>query len=113
MIEMDIAVRNLNSIIAMGEHKALDDSLARLSSWQIKDHPELGAAFRQVLATWQAKRLLPFASTLQKEAQELRNFAAARPTRLSDKDWSYIAAGVNRILQQCRSCHEAASKEQK
>lgn len=113
MIEMDIAVRNLSSIIAMAERKALDDAFLRLSTWQIKDHPELGAAFKQVLANWQARRLLPFAANLQKEAQELRSFAASRPVHFSDKDWSIIAAGLGRILQQCRNCHEAASKEQK
>lgn len=113
MIEMDIAVRNLTSTIAMADKKVLDDSLQRLVSWQIKDHPDLGQPFRAVLGEWQAKGLLRYASELQKEAQSLRSFAAGRPARLSDADWAKIGAGLKRILINCQNCHEAARKEPK
>lgn len=112
MIEMDIAVRNLTSTIAMADKKVLDDSLERLVTWQIKDHPELGTSFRQVLADWQAKNLTRYATQVQKEAQALRSFAASR-SRLSDSDWEKIGSGLNRILMNCQSCHEAARKEPK
>ncbi|HNJ67213.1 MAG TPA: hypothetical protein PKW28_15040, partial [Turneriella sp.] len=92
MIEMDIAVRNLTSTIAMADRKVLDDSLQRLVTWQIKDHPDLGAAFRQVLADWQSKNLSRYGTELQKEAQALRSFAAGRAGRLSDSDWAKIGS---------------------
>ncbi|HNA77997.1 MAG TPA: hypothetical protein PKG67_06750 [Turneriella sp.] len=113
MIEMDIAVRNLTSTIAMADRKVLDDSLQRLVTWQIKDHPDLGAAFRQVLADWQSKNLSRYGTELQKEAQALRSFAAGRAGRLSDSDWAKIGSGLNRILINCQNCHEAARKEPK
>lgn len=113
MIEMDIAVRNLTSTIAMADKKVLDDSLQRLASWQIKDHPDLGQPFRALLAEWQGKGLLRYASELQKEAQNLRSFAAGRPARLADSDWARIGSGLNRILINCQNCHEAARKEPK
>lgn len=110
MIEMDIAVRNLTSIIALGESKQLDDSLARLVAWQMKDHPDLGSAFREVLAGWQSRGLARYGSELQKEAHALRSFAAQR-RRLSDADWSRINTGFHKILMNCQNCHEAARKE--
>ncbi len=113
MIEMDIAVRNLTSTIAMADRKVLDDSLHRLATWQIKDHPDLGAPFRQVLNDWQAKNLIRYATELQKEAHALRNFAASKTGRLADADWSKIGLGLNRILIHCQNCHEAARKEPK
>lgn len=113
MIEMDIAVRNLTSTIAMADKKVLDDSLMRLASWQIKDHPDLGQAFRAVLSEWQGKGLVRYAAEIQKEAQSLRSFAATRPARLADADWARIGSGLNRILINCQNCHEAARKEPK
>ncbi|GAB4431420.1 MAG: hypothetical protein OHK0011_14250 [Turneriella sp.] len=113
MIEMDIAVRNLTSTIAMADNKVLDDSLQRLVNWQIKDHPDLGQPFRAVLAEWQGKGLMRYAGELQKEAQNLRSFIAGRPERLSDADWARIGSGLSRILINCQKCHEAARKEPK
>lgn len=113
MIEMDIAVRNLTSTIAMADKKVLDDSLVRLASWQIKDHPDLGQAFRAVLSEWQGKGLVRYAAEVQKEAQSLRSFATARPARLADADWARIGSGLNRILINCQNCHEAVRKETK
>lgn len=111
MIEMDIAVRNLASTIAMADKKAADDALQRLGSWQIKDHPDLGQAFRTVLSDWQRLGWARYAHEIQKEAQGLRSFAAARPASLSDSEWARIGAGLNRILINCQNCHQAARKE--
>ena len=113
MIEMDIAVRNLTSTIAMADKTALDDSLQRLESWQMKDHPDLGSAFRAVLADWQTRGLAHHGAELQKEAQALRSFAVSRSARWSDADWARIGSGLNRILIHCQNCHEAARKEPK
>jgi hypothetical protein len=112
MIEMDIAVRNLASTIAMADRKVLDDSLARLASWQIKDHYELGEPFRAVLAEWQSKGLMRYALELQKEAQSLRRFAAGMPKQPTGVDWNKIGSGLTRILLNCQNCHEAYARSQ-
>lgn len=110
MIEMDIAVRNLTSVIALGDRKLLDDSLSRLVAWQMKDHPDLGSAFREVLAGWQSRGLARYGSELQKEAHTLRSFAGQK-SRMNDADWGRINTGFNKILMNCQNCHEAARKE--
>jgi len=105
MIELDIATRNLASIIAQGDRKSLDDSLSRLASWQINTHPELGKFFQNVLSQWETRGTLKYAVALHREAAGLRNFIGKKP-RLSESDWNSVSAGLNKILSQCRNCHQ-------
>ncbi|MCX7634004.1 MAG: hypothetical protein N2Z22_11800 [Turneriella sp.] len=105
MIEMDIAIRNLASTIAMAEHRLLDESLERLAVWQIQDHPELAAAFREVLADWRARGALQHAEKLQKEVVSLRSFVATRKSNFRAEDWQHLLEGYNRILLHCQACH--------
>jgi len=110
MIEMDIAVRNLATIIATGDKKMLDDSLQRIVQWQMKDHPDLGKAFRSVLAKWEKSDAIKYGRQLQKEASRLRGYANAHG-KFSADDWSHIQTSFTKILNSCRGCHEMSKKE--
>jgi len=108
MIELDIAVRNLTSIIAQGDRKSLDDALSRLSSWQMSEHPDLGKFFRGVLAQWEIRGALKYAAALHKEAAGIRSLVGGK-SRLSESDWYSISSGLNKILALCRNCHQMLS----
>lgn len=110
MIEMDIAVRNLATIIATGDKKMLDDSLQRIVQWQMKDHPDLGKAFQSALAKWEKNGAIKYGRQVQKEASQLRGYVNARG-KFSLDDWSHIQTSFAKILNSCRGCHEMSKKE--
>ncbi len=110
MIEMDIAARNLTSIIATSEKKMLEDSLERLITWQIKDHPEHGKNFRSALSRWESKGALKYGKQVQTEANAMRSYAASRG-KFTAADWTRIANGLNKILTACQGCHDLTRKE--
>ncbi|AFM13830.1 hypothetical protein [Turneriella parva] len=112
MIEMDISVRNLASAIAIGDRKVLDDVLQRLAAWQMKDHPEYGKAFREVLGKWENKNVIKFGRQVQTEAQNLRGYLSARG-KLADADWARVNVGLGKILTSCQACHNTLQKEKK
>lgn len=112
MIEMDIAVRNLTSIIATGDKKMISDSLDRLVQWQVKDHPEHGKTFASVLGRWEKQGVLKFGKQVQTEANTLRNFVAGQGgTTLSEAGWAKVSAGFTKILAACQGCHTVTLKE--
>jgi hypothetical protein len=112
MIEMDIAVRNLTSTIATSEKKMLEDSLERLITWQIKDHPEHGKNFRSALGRWETKGALKFGKQIQAEANAMRNYTAGRG-KFNSSDWARIGSGLNKILGACQGCHDITRKDEK
>lgn len=111
MIEMDIAVRNLTSIIATSEKKMVEDSLERLVVWQIKDHPEHGKNFRSVLGKWEAKGALKFGKQIQAEANAMRSYTQGRG-KFAAADWARISTGLNKILGACQGCHDITRKDE-
>ena len=111
MIEMDIAVRNLTSIIATSEKKMLEDSLERLIVWQIKDHPEHGKNFRTALTRWESKGALKFGKQIQSEANALRNYTAGRG-KFTAADWARMQNGLMKILGACQGCHDITRKDE-
>ncbi|MBV6494531.1 MAG: hypothetical protein LDLANPLL_02564 [Turneriella sp.] len=110
MIEMDVAVRNLTSIIATSDKKMLDDTLQRLVRWQIKDHPEHGKPFRSVVGKWEKQGLIRYAYALQKQAEELRVYALKRG-KFNANDWMRTKEGFIKILAACQGCHNETNKE--
>ncbi|MFO1472317.1 MAG: hypothetical protein U1F27_14935 [Turneriella sp.] len=110
MIEMDIAVRNLTTIVATGDRKMLDDSLQRLVGWQMKDNPELGKTLRNVIARWDQSGAGKFATQVQREAQAMRAYAGGRG-KFNTQDWSRTTQGLGKILTSCQGCHEMTRKE--
>lgn len=110
MIEMDIAVRNLTTIIATGDRKMLDDSLQRLVGWQMKDNPELGKTLRSMIARWDQSGAGKYATQVQREAQTLRAYVGARG-KFTAQDWTRMTQGLNKILTSCQGCHEMTRKE--
>jgi len=110
MIEMDIAVRNLTTIIATGERKMLDDSLQRLVGWQMKDNPELGKTLRNVITRWDQSGAGKYATQVQREAQALRSYVGGRG-KFSAQDWTRMTQGLGKILGSCQGCHEVIRKE--
>ena len=110
MIEMDIAVRNLTTIVATGDRKMLDDSLQRLVGWQMKDNPELGKTLRNVIARWDQSGAGKFATQVQREAQAMRTYAGGRG-KFSAQDWSRTTQSLSKILTNCQGCHEMTRKE--
>jgi cytochrome c556 len=112
MIEMDIAVRNLTSAISIGDRKVLDEILGRLTSWQMKDHPDYGKAFREALGKWENKNVVRFGRQIQAEAQNLRGYISARG-KLSDADWAKLSQGLGKILNSCQACHNTLQKDKK
>lgn len=112
MIELDVAVRNLTSIAATGDKKMLEDTLDRLIAWQMKDHPEHGKSFKEVLASWEKNGAIRFARSIHSEAHALRGFASGRG-KFNGADWTRIDQGIIKILAACRGCHELAMKESK
>ncbi len=110
MIEMDIAVRNLTTIIATGDRKMLDDSLQRLVGWQMKDNPELGKTLRSLIARWDQSGAGKYATQLQREAQALRAYTGGRG-KFAAQDWARITQGLSKILTSCQGCHEITRKE--
>lgn len=112
MIEMDIAVRNLTSIIATGaKNGMIADSLDRLVLWRVKDHPEHGKNFASALGRWEKQGVLKFGKLLQQEASSLRNYVNAQGTTLSDAGWARVSSGLTRILSACQGCHAVTLKE--
>jgi hypothetical protein len=112
MIEMDIAVRNFASAISIGDRKVLDEIFGRLTSWQMKDHPEFGQSFRQVLSKWEAKNAIRFGRQIQTEAKALRGYASSR-AKFSDTEWSRMRDGLGKILTGCAGCHNTIMKDKK
>ncbi|MBX3723408.1 MAG: hypothetical protein KF713_16305 [Turneriella sp.] len=112
MIEMDIAARNLTSIVATGDKKMLEDSLERLIVWQIKDHPEHGKNFRSALGRWENQGALKFGKQIQTEANAMRSYVQAHG-KFSAGDWARIETGLTKILAACRGCHDITRKEDK
>ena len=110
MIEMDIAVRNLTTIVATGERKMLDDSLQRLVGWQMKDNPELGKTLRNVITRWDQSGAGKYATQVQREAQALRSYVGGRG-KFSAQDWARMTQGLGKILSSCQGCHEMTRKE--
>ncbi|HRP69140.1 MAG TPA: hypothetical protein PLY93_06380 [Turneriella sp.] len=110
MIEMDVAARNLTSIIATSDKKMLDDTLQRLVSWQIQSHPEHGKPFAKALAKWKDAGALRYGNDLQKEARALRAYANARG-KFSVKDWEHTKDSFTKILTACQGCHSITKKE--
>ncbi len=112
MIEMDIAVRNFASAISIGDPKVLDEIFGRLTGWQMKDHPEYGQSFRQVLGKWESKNAIRFGRQIQAEALSLRGYASSR-AKFSDADWARMRDGLGKILAGCTGCHNTMMKEKK
>jgi hypothetical protein len=112
MIEMDIAVRNLTSAISIGDRKVLDDVLQRLTVWQMKDHPEYGKAFREVLGKWENKNVIKYGRQIQTEAQTLRGYLSSRG-KLAEADWARASQALGKILAACQSCHNTLQKDKK
>jgi hypothetical protein len=112
MIEMDVAARNLASIIATRDRKMLDDTLQRLSAWQIKGHPEFDSTFRGMLEKWRLNGSLKFGDKLHEEAVSMRKYTEAH-RKFGDADWQRILTGFNRILSSCQGCHDLNKKETK
>jgi hypothetical protein len=110
MIEMDVAVRNLTSIIATSDKKMLEDSLERLVVWQIKDHPEHGKGFRSALGKWETKGALKFGKQVQSEANALRSYTQGRG-KFQPGDWARVESGFIKILKACQGCHELTRKD--
>lgn len=111
MIELDIAVRNFASIIATADKKMLEDTLDRLVNWQIKDHPEHGKVFREVLTKWENSGVLKFGQKVHVEASAIKSYAQGRG-KFSDADWARIDQGFLKILHACQGCHEMTYKKE-
>lgn len=110
MIESDIALRNLASIIATSDRKMLDDTLTRLVTYQIKDHPELGKTFRTVVQRWEASGAAKFGTQIQREASAMRDYTNAR-AKFNADDWARISQGMIKIMASCRGCHDITRKD--
>ncbi len=110
MVEMDVATRNIASILSLRAQSKLDDSLQRLASWQMKTHPELGKPFASVLTSWEKKGVLVFGQALQKEVAGLRRFAGQRK-KLDEKDWDKVNQSFVKIIKNCQGCHQALKKD--
>jgi len=111
MIELDIAVRNMTSIIATGERKMLDDTLERLVTWQIKDHPEHGKVFREVLKKWESSGAIKFGHKVHTEANQLRGFVASH-AKFGEAEWSRVQQSFQKILSACQGCHDMTYKKE-
>ncbi|MCS6983543.1 MAG: hypothetical protein NZM25_00250 [Leptospiraceae bacterium] len=108
MIEKDIAIRNLASIIALGAEKELMYQLSQLSEYQMLSHPQLREPFERVLAQWKKKGVEKYFTSLQKTAQNLKALLASQD---KSKLWEKMAEGYQAILADCRFCHETLQVE--
>lgn len=103
MIEKDIAIRNIASLIALGETKDLAKQFSILSEYQMVSHPQLKEVFQKVLTKWKKRGLDRYFESLQKKSKSLKEILQGEK---NSNFWSKLSEGYLAILSDCRGCHK-------
>lgn len=105
MIEADIAVRTIGSLLAMGQYKEIERQFMLLSRYQIGKHPELKGALDSAAGKWRSAGLEKHFTTLQKIAADARNEVKGKSA--GNFPWSKTENSYLSIVRECRACHDA------
>lgn len=105
MIESDIAIRTLASLISVGQYKEIEQQFISLSRYQIANHPDLKGPFNLVVKKWQNAGIEKYAQVQHKVAGDARSLVKNKVAQTIP--WTKVQSAFNDILQSCRDCHEA------
>lgn len=102
MVEMDIAARNISSVISMGYRVTLTRNLRYLSRLQTLQNHKYKESMSTAVAKMKNQHVYVHFEKIQAEAENLLRYLRQNP-----KDhWARVHDSYGRILDQCRYCHE-------
>lgn len=104
MVEMDLAVRNLSSVLSMGYRITLRRNLQYLSKLQTLNNHKYQTTMKSVIKKLKAKNVYGDIEAIQNEANNLLQYL--NKYQNSNRHWDRVNSGYTRILDRCRACHE-------
>ncbi|MCB1145236.1 MAG: hypothetical protein KDK38_00415 [Leptospiraceae bacterium] len=101
MIDMDIQLRSLASLISLGYRIPASDAARHLSDWQNENHPRMKEAFAQLVGEFKRDNTLTYATQVFSSAKQISSILKASKS----PDWNLVQNHLSKILQNCRNCH--------
>lgn len=108
MIEMDIAVRNIGSLISLGSKAPLAENFSSLQKWHTLEHPVHKVGIASVKKKWSATGVLKYKNQIQSTAGTLREYVLGMGKK---PEWEKVSKGFTNILANCRGCHQSLMKK--
>lgn len=102
MVEMDIAARNISSVISMGYRVTLTRNLRYLTKLQTLQNHRYKESMGSAIVKMKKQKVYIHFEKIQLEAENLLQYLRHDP---QDR-WERVHSSYARILDQCRYCHE-------
>ena len=106
MVEMDISIRSISSLLSLGDQENIGNYFSRLSQFQMIEDSWYGKYFRSSLRKIQMKGLFPYWRRIQKISKETEEYIVDSLREGKNLDWGRIEKSYQKIIQNCRACHE-------
>ncbi|MDH5716919.1 MAG: hypothetical protein OEZ22_04705 [Spirochaetia bacterium] len=105
MIEMDIDIRNLASMISMGninEIRRIFYTSSSIRTFQINEHKD---GIKRAIKKIRGRGLLSYLLNINNESLKMYNYINDNIKEKKEINWEVIKSSYNRMIENCRYCH--------
>ncbi|MDH4199514.1 MAG: hypothetical protein OEV66_03950 [Spirochaetia bacterium] len=114
MIEMDIAIRTIISMVSLDRTDRLGPWFQRLSVLQTESSLYHKKGISGAVAKWKKNKLYPYISSIQSQANEtVKYLGKQKEQEFKDLQWDLIYDSCKKITENCRQCHKKSGIAEK
>jgi|GEM_PF-3272176 len=113
MIEMDITIRTISSMISLNKPDRLELLFKRLSELQTSSSEYHKKGIAGVVKKWKNNGLVKYLEAIQKESSEIAEKLHVANTggKKEETPWRTLLETQTRILENCQGCHKSLGVE--
>lgn len=106
MIEMDITIRSIASMISLNNTERLAVLFDRLTEFKTLSSPYYKSGINGAIRKWKAKNLYSYLDEIRKTSQKaVKTLAEEKNNDPMNIQWKVIYDYNQKILENCRLCH--------
>jgi hypothetical protein len=115
MIEMDIAIRTIVSMISLNKPDRLEFLFKRLTELQMASSVYHKTGIEGVVKKWKSNGLMKHLVKIQSESSTLVDYLHGINADEKKKEiqWSSVYDANRKIIESCQSCHKSSGVEMK
>jgi len=110
MIEMDITIRTIASMISLNNSDRLEALFLRLKTLQTADSVYYKTAIAATIKKWKKKGLLEDLLKIQSESNTILDYLkeVSDSKNKDEIQWNIIYQANQKILESCQNCHKSS-----
>jgi len=107
MIEMDITIRTIVSMISLNKPDRLEVQFSKLAKLHLEDSVYHKKSISAAVNKWKQTGLIKYIDAIQTEASAISGYLAKQiaDEAKNTMDWELVYQANKKILENCRACH--------